>query len=298
MAGNCVQDGSSVVSKVSAILGAFAFDRRLRITDIAGWTGLPLSTVHRLVRELVAAGILRRGDDALYDMNNLFMPNASPRYLDRPSDIRAMAAPVLEDLGAVTGNDVRLGVLDRCRVAYIEKVPGCRPISTFTEASTLPAHATALGKALLAFSKPDVVDKVISQGLTRYTPATITSVRRLFHILATTRRRGLAFERGELAKDYLAVAAPIFGRMDKIVGALAVRIHEGTIEMPVVLPALTVAARTLSRDLAQLSRPRIRDHRPQPYRRSNMAAIGRENEGATVESLLDHIERRMAQPMR
>jgi IclR helix-turn-helix domain len=51
VAGNCVADGRSVVSKVSAVMGAFAFDRKLTITDIARWTGLPLSTVHRLVHD-------------------------------------------------------------------------------------------------------------------------------------------------------------------------------------------------------------------------------------------------------
>jgi DNA-binding IclR family transcriptional regulator len=131
-----------------------------------------------------------------------------------------------------------------------------------TARSACPAHATALGKALLAFSTPDVVDKVIGQGLTRYTAATITTACQLVHSLTTTRRRGLAFERGELAKGYLAAATPIFGPRGEIVGALAVRLHQGTTEVSSVLPALTVAGGTLSRELDQLTRPRLLDHRP------------------------------------
>jgi DNA-binding IclR family transcriptional regulator len=45
-------------------------------------------------------------------------------------------------------------VLDGAQVAYIEKVPGNLPVSLFSAAARLPAHATALGKALLAFSCP------------------------------------------------------------------------------------------------------------------------------------------------
>jgi DNA-binding IclR family transcriptional regulator len=83
-------------------------------------------------------------------------------------------------------NRARLGAA-RAQVAYVGKEPGHRPVSGFTPAATLPAQPTALGRALLAFSPPGLVEMIILRGLRPYTAHTITSPERFRRALALTR---------------------------------------------------------------------------------------------------------------
>jgi IclR family acetate operon transcriptional repressor len=232
----------SVVSKVAAILRAFRSNGALTVTEIARVTELPLSTAHRLVVELADRQLLGRGDDGRYGLTW----GVVRRGTGWPSGIRVVVGPTVDDLSSVTARDVRLGVLDELRVRYVEKTYGGRPLSA---AATLPAHATALGQVLLAYSKADVVGRVVASGLRRYTSTTVTTAARLDHALRTVRLRGVAVVSGELTPGHAAVAAPVFDDSGEIAAALEARLHDVEAELPIVVPSLTLAARTLSRDL-------------------------------------------------
>src|SRR6476661_10519657 len=120
------------------------------LTEIARLAGLPISTAHRLTAELTSWRLLERTPEGLYRAGlSLRMISACP---DRTLTLHERAPCVLEDLAATTHSRARLGVLHELQVAYIEKEPGHRPVTCFTRAATLPAHPTALGRALLAFS--------------------------------------------------------------------------------------------------------------------------------------------------
>jgi DNA-binding IclR family transcriptional regulator len=242
VAGNGSAVHHSVVSKVAAILRTFRFNGALTVTEIARITELPLSTTHRLVVELADWQLLGRGDDGRYELTCGVTRRGTPRT----SGITFTARPTVDDLSSVTGRDVRLGVLDEPRVRYLEKAYGARPLSA---AATLPAHATALGQVLLAYSPGDVVRRVVASGLTRYTSATLTTAARLDHVLRTVRVRGAALVNGELTNDHAAVAGPVFDDRGEIAAAIEVRLHDVKGELPIVVPALTLAARSLSRDL-------------------------------------------------
>ena len=147
-------------------------------------------------------------------------------------DLRELAAPTVDDLYAVTKNDVRLGVLDGPRVSYVEKTDGSRPLSDFSDAAKLPAHATALGRALLAHSPAETVDHLIRYGLRSYTSSTVTTAARLRHALNVTRMRGIAVVSDELLPDHSAVAVPVFGPGGEAVAALEVRLRDVRAELP------------------------------------------------------------------
>jgi IclR family transcriptional regulator, acetate operon repressor len=242
VAGNGSAVHLSVVSKVAAILRTVRFNGALTVTEIARVTNLPLSTAHRLVVELADRQLLGRADDGRYGLTW----GVTRRGMGCPSGIRVMVGPTVDDLSSVTARDVRLGVLDELRVRYVEKTYGARPISI---AATLPVHATALGQVLLAYSKADVVRRVVASGLRRYTSTTVTTAARLDHVLKTVRVRGIAVVNGELTPDHVAVAAPVFDGSGEIAAALEARLRDVEAELPIVVPSLTIAARSLSRDL-------------------------------------------------
>jgi DNA-binding IclR family transcriptional regulator len=253
VAGNSADSGRSVTSKVIAILMTFTDGSVHSLTEIARLAGLPISTAHRLATELAAWGLLERTEDGSYRVG-LPLRMIGTRSWHAPS-IQERAPRVMEDLCGATRTDVRLGVFDGLEIAYIEKRSGRHPVTAFSATAVLPAHASAMGKALLAFSSPRTVDMVVAQGLTAITPYTLCTPDRLRRALAVTRLTRVAVSRWELELGVSTVAAPVFGAGGHVVAALEVRVRDLRSDLQVMQPALMVAARSLSRELA--SSPRM-----------------------------------------
>ena len=135
---------------------------------------------------------------------------------------------------------------------YVEKAYGGQPLSEFSAAALLPAHATALGRVLLAYSPPETVDNVVRHGLRAYTASTVATAARLRHALKVTRLRRMAVVSGELLPGHCAVAVPVFGPVGEVAASLEVRLHDISSDLHGTVPALTVAARSLSRDLGRI----------------------------------------------
>ena len=251
MAGNTTDAGRSVTSKVVAILLVFTNGTQFSLSEIARLTGLPMATAHRRVAELVDAGLLVRLGHALYRIGpELFRIAANPAT----PTLHERARRVMEDLAeACPHGTVRLGVLDGGRVAYIEKRDPIRPVSTAFGPDTLPLHATAVGKALLAFLPPHGVDRVLPHALHRYTPFTITKPEELLRKLAATRQTYVATARQELELARYDVAVPVFGPGGSVVAALEISLRQPR-DTLMAQSALTLAARMLSRELRTASR--------------------------------------------
>ena len=248
MAGNTVDRGRSVTAKLVAILTSFGAGGYLNLSQLARCAGLPLSTAHRLAGELVAADFLRRCPDGGFRSGP-----AIQRLTQGTSGLPMLqerAPQVVEDVVDALHRPVRLGVLDELEVAYIEKAPGYTPVTSFSPAARLPAHATALGKALLAFASPDIVRLITAAPLPAYTARTLVRADQLLHAMQCTRRTGLAISRGELTVDTYAIAVPVLGPGNVAVAAIEVEIDEVTPDtIAAVTPALVLAGKGLSREL-------------------------------------------------
>jgi DNA-binding IclR family transcriptional regulator len=248
MAGNSTEPGRSVTSKVAAILMAFTSGRGHALADLARQAGLPTSTAHRLARELADRHLLERTDDGEFRVG-LPLRMLCGDTVESPT-LRERAPFVVDDLCEATHCTVRLGVLDDLVVAYIERVPGPHPVTSFSAAARLPVHATALGRALLAFSPPQVVRMVLTPSLPAYTPATPTTPEQLHRALQCVRLRGMATSRAELHPRGCAVAVPVLDRDGTAIAAVEVDVPDlesNTVGR--VVPALVLAARGLSREL-------------------------------------------------
>jgi DNA-binding IclR family transcriptional regulator len=231
---------------------------QLSITEIARITGLPVSTTHRLAWELAAWQVLQRTDDGQFRIG-LTLHRLSDGAPSVPT-LQERAPHVLTDMAHATGRRTRLGVLQGRRVAYVEKQPGPNPVTAFSPSATLPAHATALGKALLAYA-PQGTITAVGQNLTAYTSRTIATVNRLRRALGAVRLTRIAVAFGELVDGDAAVATPVFGPAGSVVGALELEVSHANPELELARVALSVAASGLSRELssesAQSGRPRL-----------------------------------------
>jgi DNA-binding IclR family transcriptional regulator len=248
MAGNSAEPGRSVTSKVVAILLTFQDGNEHSLTEIARLTCLPVSTAHRLVTELAGWGILERSDESRFRIGLSIKAIGGRRSY--PPAIIESARRVLEDLVTAARTGARLGILTGVDVAYIEKRSDHSPVTTFAQTPRLPAYATALGKALLAFSSAEIVDRVIANGLECFTPNTLTESERLRHCLATIRLTRIAVSRWELEPGVSAVAVPVFGSGGIAVAALELILPNLRTDLQMASSVLTIAARGLSRELA------------------------------------------------
>jgi IclR family acetate operon transcriptional repressor len=256
VAGNAGNPGRSVISKVSEILLAMSEGSGQTATELAARTELPLSTVHRLVTELAGWCVLDRNEDGRYAPGAPLRMIAGGCWTATSRSTAAVgldrvAAPIMDDLFRATGRPVRVGYLDGVTVAYVEKVSRRSPVSRALPAARLPAHATALGKALLAFS-PNTVAEILARGLTRYTPRTLTQPDQLQLCLRTIRMTRIALSDGELHETTRAVAAPAFGVGGEVVAAIELQVDNLDADARAITAPLVVAAGSLSRELMHI----------------------------------------------
>jgi DNA-binding IclR family transcriptional regulator len=250
---------SSAVSRITAILSTFLTGGSHSVTEIARLTGLPVSTTHRIAVDLASWQLLHRSADGQYKVGIILRQLGGDGW---SMPVLMERGPyVVTDLWEATRRRARLGLLENSRVAYIEKRVGGDPVTPFGVSATLPAHATALGKALLAFAPRESVTAV-AQHLTAYTPNTLNTPDRLHRALGIVRLARTAVVHGELVAGESAVAVPVFGCGGEVVAALELDLHDLRADLEACKAVLTVAARGLSRELAvdrdRVERPQLR----------------------------------------
>lgn len=241
-------DGASV-ARITAILSAFRpGDGGLGVSELARRTDIPKSTVHRLTGHLVEAGLLERsGTDLRLGLRLFEIGQLATGH----RDLVDAARPVLADLRSATRNTVHLARLEGIEVVYFEVLPGPdAPDLPSRVGGRMPAHATGVGKAILAFSPDEIVDRVITAGLARLSTRTITSPAMLRRQLQQIRCDGVAYEREESGLGTICVACPVLDADGAPVAAISVAGWSSRMHPDRVAPAVRAAALTLSRTLS------------------------------------------------
>jgi DNA-binding IclR family transcriptional regulator len=241
--------GESVTGRVLRLLAAFSAERpELALTELSRRAELPLTTTHRLVRELTDWGALERAEDGRYRVGlRLWEVGAlAPRGLG----LRESAMPFLEDLYEVTKQNVQLAVLDGTEVVYLERLSGRGAVNVITRVGgRLPLHATGVGLVLLAHADPDLQEQVLAGPLKRYTAKTICSSDELRRVLAEVRRTSVAISDGQIELIALSIAAPVRGPRGEVVAALSVVVPAATSDARAYIAVVRAAARGISRAL-------------------------------------------------
>jgi IclR family transcriptional regulator, acetate operon repressor len=242
-------DALGVLDRMTSILEAFdQDDMGMGISELALRSGLPKSTVSRLVATLVRQRYLERDGKRIHLGLRLFELG---QLAKQPRELRAAALPVMADLRSTTGENVHLGIRDRREMVCIAVMRGRSAAPpTVRIGGRLPIHATALGKAVLAHSPPSDVDEVVSSGLEAWTSQTISDPAVLSRQLADIRRGELATEVGEFAAGVSCAASPVFAPWGGLVGAVSVSGWVYGFDADRFAPAIRAAALTLTRRLA------------------------------------------------
>lgn len=240
----------TVVARVARVLSSFTPDHvELSLAELTVRSGLPKSTVHRLLAELEQAGLVERQDGWVRLGIRLFELG---QLVPRQRTLRDAALPFMEDLREVTRQTVHLAVLDGLEVVYLEILGGHQtPRLPSRVGGRMPAYCTGVGKALLAHASPETVAAVVARGLVRRTPYTITSPEALYRQLEDARSSGTAHDHEESAVNFACTASPVFGADGRAVAALSVTGRLPMLHSERTAPAVRTAALALSRVLRE-----------------------------------------------
>ncbi|WP_128643629.1 IclR family transcriptional regulator [Rhodococcus opacus] len=244
-----------MVDRVAAIMDSFTpGDESLGISEIARRTGLAKSTVSRIVQGLVNHRFLERTPSGVRLGLRLFELGETAA---RPRDLRKIAIASMADLRSAVNLTVHLAVLERREVVYIEILParGMPPLPSRV-GGRMPAYATGVGKALLAWSDESVVEDVIAAGLFAVGPKTITDPVRLRRELARIRARGIAYEHEESAPGVACAATAIRTTAGEPIAAMSAAGWLKDVDVKRVGLAVQTATSTVCRLIAR--RPGLR----------------------------------------
>lgn len=209
-----------VLSRACEVLDCFSADEpRLPISAIRDRTGLPATTVARLVKTLVSENLLARDGDE-YRLGLRVLVWGVPATAG--SDLIAAATPVVEYLRDVTKESAGLYVRQGAsRVAVVSVQSTHSIVYRGFVGQVLPLHAGAAGKVFMAYDR-GALAAALAEGLKAFTHSTITDQAQLERQLDDVRSRGWAFAREEREQGLNSLAAPVFSSSGQVIASLAI----------------------------------------------------------------------------
>lgn len=222
---------------------------RLTIAEVADRTGLTRAVARRYLFTLSELG---------YVVQTAAQFALTPRVLDlgftylSTVDVATIAQPVMETVAERLHESCSVSVLDGHECVYVARVPAKRIMSiNLAVGSRLPAHATSMGKVLLAHLSPAQLDRYFATAtLRQLTKRTICTEPALRKALQDVRERGWAFAEQESEDGVRTVAVPLYNRSLAVEAAINVAGHASRVSMKALrtehLPVLLDAARDIS----------------------------------------------------
>lgn len=198
----------SAIGRAAAVLRALAdTPEPMSLADLSSATGLPRSTVHRIVQELenehLVFSINRNGG---YRLGPGVLKLTTSTYADLAASMRS----ALVGLAGSIDENVDLAVLSGGDVIVVDQISSSHRLQAVTEVGGIfPAHASCVGKVLLADLADDQIRSLLTLPLARYTPNTLVDLDALLADIAQTRITGISFDREEHDIGISAVATRV-----------------------------------------------------------------------------------------
>ncbi len=196
----------------------------LPLTEIARKAGLSKSSTHRLLQTLVQEGFVAQdGDTSQHYRLSLKLLWLASNLVDGLG-LDQLVQPLLTELANATRETVHMALLDGNLAVYVEKIDSPNSIRMYSRVGKrVLLHCTALGKAILAYLPEDRGREILAaDGLPRRTANTITDLEAMLEHFALIRSRGYALDEEEHEEGIRCIAAPLFDRQKRVVGAISI----------------------------------------------------------------------------
>jgi IclR family transcriptional regulator, KDG regulon repressor len=210
-------------AKTLKILETLAYNGKpLTLQYLTEYTGLPKSSVFSILTTLETLGYIERDTANRFQLTLKVVQfgAAATHSSNLPQLFHQAAQKIVKECGET----VQLAILDQTDVIYIGREDGTQQVQLFSQIGRrLPAHATGLGKAMLATFSENTINKLYdSKQFSSFTVNTITSLEQLRAELRLSRERGYAIDNQELALGLQCIAAPIYDHTNQAIAAISV----------------------------------------------------------------------------
>jgi DNA-binding IclR family transcriptional regulator len=235
-----------VVERVVRLIAAFPEGvTSLQLTELAERAGLPLSSAHRLVRQLSQQGLLDLGAGGtvrlglrLWELVNRNSPTLA---------LRQAAMPFMEDIQQVLNQNVNLAILEGWEALFVERLSRRGSVANRARvAGRMPVHISSAGLALMANQPRELQAEYLKHFRDPAGKVTADVVR---HLLAEAAQQGYAQLAGVVDPDTWGIAVPILDSKRRTVAALGVVVPLAEMRLQALVPALQTAARGIGRQL-------------------------------------------------
>ena len=233
-------NGVASVLKALAIVDLIADEGPASLAELAAKTGLPKSTLFRLLSTICRAGFLDRTPSGDYALA-VKLWRVGAKAIDYAT-MHPLIAASLRALVDATGETAHYSIYESGYAVQVEKVECSQPIRAHTRiGGRSPGYASATGKALLAYQPAEEIERV-AKSAKRHTTATILDPFELNEELASIRETGCAYNRGEWRDGVWSVAAAVFDYRSQVLGSIGVSGPQDRVE-----PAIDRIARAVLR---------------------------------------------------
>ena len=192
-------------------------------SEIVAALDMPKSSTHRILKDLTNLGYLNFNPETKRYFGSLRLSALGAEVMSH-FQLREHVRPHLFELQRETNHTTNLGILEGTVGVFVDKIETKDfGIKLFSEiGKTFPLYCTGLGKALLAFSSDDTMEKILNLPFEALTEKTITDPAVLKQELALIREQGYALDNEEITRGIMCVAGPVFGFNEEMVCAISI----------------------------------------------------------------------------
>lgn len=212
----------SSVKQVAKVLRLFVEEPSMGVAEMSRRLQMSRSWTYELAGEMADVDLLQKDERtgryhlgfALMELGNI----ARAR-----NELAEASRPILTGLAQVTKETTNVGVLTGSDVMIIDTVSAYPAQRLFSRlGSRIPSYATSVGKAILAYERPETVERVIAAGLEPLTPKTITDPDEFRRELELIRQRGHALNVEEIDRSVYCIGVPVFDSARHVIAGISI----------------------------------------------------------------------------
>lgn len=247
-----MQNKNKTVVKSMALLNLFLHEPSFTLSELVSLSGMPKTSVHRMVSSLEEMGFLNRDPSGVYTLGLVFL-EFGQLVADR-LDIRKIAKPVMEELCREVDEAVHLIMRDGNEAIYVEKIEGTQTVRLYTAIGRRsPLYAGACARSILSFLPREEIEAYIKQ--TELIPigsGTITDPSKLLEAIEASVQNGYTVSYSELENYTAAIGAPIFNHHHQVAAGISIAGFEARFtedRLPYLTERVKQAALQISRKI-------------------------------------------------
>ncbi|WP_186672406.1 IclR family transcriptional regulator [Sporosarcina sp. BP05] len=239
------------------IVNLFMDHTELSFQEIIDLSGIPKTSVYRMLMSLEEMGFLEKGIDLKYRLGLLFLKFG--HLVSSRLDIRQIAYPVMENLHNDVKEAINLIIKQGDEAIYIEKIDRNQKVRLYTAIGRRsPLYAGACSRIILSYlPQPEITAYMESIELKPFASGTITDKERLHDTIRQAKKDGYTISNSELENHTSAIAAPIFDYKGNVVAGLSVAGIEANYQdenIPIFAARVKEAAEEISQRLGYMKR--------------------------------------------